>query len=67
MDNTVVGKIFNAWDNCQYYCDSFDPRIGYWMTQIGDSSIRRNVSERAIGSSFREVRDYCVVNNPHLG
>jgi hypothetical protein len=49
-----------------YYCDSYDPSIGYWMVRADcppehiadtDGEWRRNVSERAIGRTFHIVRD----------
>ena len=51
----VVGRQFKSWDGKTYYCDSYDPRIGYWMTQIEDPFVRRNVSERAIGKTFHRM------------
>ena len=41
-----------------YYCDSYDPAIGYWMTNVNDETDRRNVSERAIGRTFHEVVEH---------
>ena len=40
-----------------YYCDSYDPRMGYWMTEKSNPSNRRNVSERAIGRTYRKAID----------
>ena len=63
-DHDVVGHFFRATDwrpsppvTAMYYCDSYDPSIGYWMTNVDDASDRKNVSERAINRTFREVRD----------
>ena len=60
----IVGKNFKAHDGLIYYCDSYDPRMGYWMTEVDNPGNRRNVSERAIGSSFillvRKAEDYKV-------
>lgn len=54
-DHPVVGKTFRAWDGKNYYCDSYDPSCGFWMTAKDDPKIRRNVSERAIGRTFHEI------------
>lgn len=54
-DHHTVGRRFRAWDGNTYYCDSYDPRIGYWMTNESDPADRRNVSERAIGRTFHEI------------
>lgn len=60
-DDPVVGKIFRAHDGHKYLCDSYDPRIGYWMTRVDapeknradtHSKWRRNVSERVIGRTY---------------
>jgi hypothetical protein len=72
-NHEVVGRHFegNCWQ-CEagkhvYYCDSYDPRTGYWMTRAdcpaehvadSDGEWRRNVSERAIGRSFQRIDDY---------
>jgi hypothetical protein len=52
-DHHVVGKYWKAWDN---FCDSYDPEIGFWMTEVGNPENRRNISERAIGRTYHEVR-----------
>lgn len=65
-DHHTVGRFFNAWDGLLYYCDSYDPRIGYWMTALcvnptngvppcNTPPRRTNVSERAIGGTFHEI------------
>jgi hypothetical protein len=59
-DHEVVGKRFRAWDtrgleSATYYCDSYDPRIGYWMTNEADPTDRKNVSERAINRTFHFI------------
>ena len=59
----TVGEYFNGHDGFIYYCDSYDPRIGFWMTPVtstkadepGPLPERRNVSERAIGRTFHRV------------
>lgn len=40
-----------------YYCDSYDPAIGYWLTNARNPAERKNVSERAIGRTFHEADD----------
>ena len=59
-----VGKVFSAWDGHTYFCDSFEPDLGYWMTRTDCppehrkdtyGQWRRNVSWRAIGRTFHEV------------
>lgn len=51
----TVGHYFKDWNGQYYFCDSYDPRSGYWMTGVLDSMDRKNVSERAIGRTFHEV------------
>lgn len=62
----VVGQRFKAWDGHVYVCDSYDPRIGFWMTREDapetnkadtEGTWRRNVSERAIGRTFHVIDD----------
>ena len=55
-NHDTVGHNFRGWDLKIYFCDSYDPRIGYWMTETGEPGNRRNVSERAIGRTFHLVR-----------
>lgn len=61
----VVGKQFKAHDGFTYVCDSYDPRIGYWMTRTDAPGAhkqdqfgrwRRNVSEQAIGRTFHLIK-----------
>ena len=40
-----------------YFCDRYDPRKGYWLTCLSGPMERKNVSERAIGRTFREAKD----------
>lgn len=63
-DHHTVGRYFCGPGGTEFYCDSYDPRIGYWMTSrdcVGrdvetlTNEQRRNVSERAIGHTFHEV------------
>ena len=53
-DHHTVGHFFTSFHNV-YYCDSYDPDCGYWMTNINEMLDRRNVSERAIGRTYHEV------------
>lgn len=57
----IVSMRFKAHDGHFYICDSYDPRIGYWMAREDcppehksdtQGQWRRNVSERAIGRTF---------------
>lgn len=68
-DHHTVGKDFMNWfDSHRYFCDSYDPSIGYWMTRIDapterwadqHSEFRRNVSVRAIGATLHRIHvDY---------
>jgi hypothetical protein len=54
-DHPVVGKVWRGWDGIEYFCDSYDPRIGFWMTDVNDPANRKNVSERAIHRTFHPV------------
>lgn len=63
-DHHTVGKTFKAHDGHEYFCDSWEENMGYWMTRVdcpperrGDlhSEFRRNVSEMAIGRTFHIV------------
>ena len=59
-DHHTVGRRFRAWDGHTYFCDSYDPGCGYWMTREGSATNqtdadRRNVSERAIGRTYHRV------------
>lgn len=51
-NDPVIGKKFLAHNGHVYYCDSYDPSQGYWMTRVDEPRDRRNVSERAIGRTF---------------
>lgn len=60
-DDPVVGKRFSAWSvrhgkMATYFCEGHDPRSGYWMVNTEDSSDRRDVSERAINTTFHLKR-----------
>jgi hypothetical protein len=69
-DHHVVGRHFEGpCFRCDagkhvFYCDSYDSRIGFWMTRADcpadhaqdvDGEWRRNVSERAIGRTFHRI------------
>lgn len=65
----VVGNFLRGWSihddmAATYYCDSYDPRIGYWITRtdtpqehISDTEgkWRRNISERAISRTYHII------------
>jgi hypothetical protein len=59
-DHHTVGKYFggsnygeNSQDPCNiYFCDSYDPSCGYWLTNVKNPNDRKNVSERSIGRTF---------------
>lgn len=51
----AVGKRYRAYDGCIYVCESYDPSCGYWMVRK-DGSRRANISERAIGRTYHEIR-----------
>lgn len=61
-DHPVVGHYFAAtnWGRMRteiYFCDSYDSRVDYFMTNVNDASERRDVSVRAIGQTWREAED----------
>lgn len=61
-EHHTVGRHFGGYlseKKCTviYFCDSYDPKIGYWLTQVEDTTNRINVSERAIGRTFYEAYD----------
>jgi hypothetical protein len=61
-DHAIIGQIFKG-HGFFYYCDSYDPAQGFWMTPLYDQYDavlkrpvpRTNVSERAIGRTFHDV------------
>lgn len=56
----VVGHYFGGYEDGDtqiYFCDSYDPRIGFWLTNVKNPKDRKNVSERAIGRNFHEAYD----------
>lgn len=73
-NHEIVGRIFRH-EGKVYFCDSYDARHGYWITEMANPDNRRNVSERAIGRgsyTIREIVDYhkpaitkpmCVIEN----
>lgn len=61
-DHPTVGHHFSGvnWRRNRtevYFCDSYDPQIGYWMTNVYDPADRKNVSERAIERTFHHVEE----------
>ena len=51
-NHRTIGYIYRGWNGQMYYCDSYDPRCGFWMTNVLVETDRRNVSERAIDRTF---------------
>lgn len=61
-DHHTVGHYFGGYDyqakaTTIYFCDSYDPRIGYWLTNLSNPEDRKSVSEAAIGRTFHEAHD----------
>lgn len=56
----TVGYDFKSYEGKIYHCESYDASIGFWMVNKEDPSDRRNVSERAIGSTFHLTRTYRI-------
>lgn len=58
-NHETIGRRFKGWDGNIYFCDSYDPDIGFWMTRVdapeGVEPRRANVSERAIGRSYHRI------------
>lgn len=50
-----IGGAERDWKSEIYWCDSYDPRQGYWLTSLTVEGRRINVSERAIDASFHIV------------
>jgi hypothetical protein len=61
----TVGSYFQGYSGAVYFCDSYDPRSGFWMTNILDDADRRNVSERAIGRTFHEKLGHVRPHHKH--
>lgn len=60
-NHETIGRVFKGYSvkhskAALYFCDSYDPDCGFWMTNIQDIEDRNNVSERAIGRTYH--RDY---------
>lgn len=54
----AIGRYFIGWDQQVYYCDSYDPRVDYWMTNVIEPTFgRRAVSPRAISRTFHHLQD----------
>lgn len=49
----VVGAFYNGPQGA-YECTGYDPRHGFWMLNLDDPKDIRNVSERAIGTTFQK-------------
>jgi hypothetical protein len=62
-DSIVIGWNFVSHDGKHFYCDSYDPSCGYWMTGL-DTDVRRNVSERAIARTYHRISE---VGNSQFG
>lgn len=60
----AVGRVFYGWDGQVYYCDSYDPRCDYWMTNVIDPTDRRDVSSRAINRTFHSAWDSWKPQSP---
>lgn len=58
LNHETIGQLFvgPSVDGCAgiYYCDSYDPRQGFWMTHFTGQR-RTNVSERAINGTFHRI------------
>lgn len=54
----AIGRLFYGYDGQVYYCDSYDPRNDFWMTNVIDAAQRRHaVSPRAIGRTYHNAGD----------
>jgi hypothetical protein len=51
----AIGKRYRGFDGFTYLCESYDPSCGYWVSRE-DGSRRANISERAIGRTYHEIR-----------
>lgn len=67
-EHPVVGCFYEARDDHKaYFCDSFDPKAGYWMTPIDPLDIhsapkpRRLVAEGDLDGAFR-FTGYCTLH-----
>jgi len=61
----TVGHSFKYFGEV-YFCDSYDPSIGYRMTNIDNLDDRHNVSERAINRTFHHLYNGCKHPNCRL-
>lgn len=71
-EHGTVGKFFCAYSfkhmaSAAYYCDSYDPSCGFWMTNINDPTERKNVSEQAINRTFHEIRSFEKAKRTNFG
>lgn len=55
-----IGSVAPDYKSEIYWCDSYDPSQGYWLTSLSVYGRRINVSERAIDRNFHMVYH----NNP---
>jgi hypothetical protein len=51
----IVGKKYRGYDGKVYEIESHD-QCGFNIVEVGNPTNRRNISERAIGRTFHEVR-----------
>lgn len=60
-DHPVVGHRLRGPDlkqngkNITWYCDSYDPRLGFWLQSTEQDDRRINISERAVGGTFHLI------------
>lgn len=56
-DHPYVGRCFEGGGgpNRLWWCDSYDPRRGFWMTNPNDYAERINVSEPAMSRTFHVI------------
>jgi len=53
--HSIVGHYFRRYIGGIYFCDSYDPTCGYWLTNVDDEKDKVNVSERAINRTVHEI------------
>lgn len=59
-DHHTVGRKFRAWDGREYECTWYNASVGYQMESTDDAEKgcphrSTNVSERAVGNTFRLI------------
>jgi hypothetical protein len=52
----VIGRLWVGYNGQFYFCESYDPRMGFWLRNIANPSDRRNISERAPTRTFHKPR-----------